>query len=216
MTTDTATRTAREREAMRRQPLTHMAADAPPDARGMGAESAVYTEPTIDPQWMDAWKMFLDREGNEYGVPVKLPRLQWENGGANALSLQKRPDGGFWFTTIEPERTKTPGRHVCFVGDCKKPAETLSKLVGHVRAFHFVEAEMYKDVLEKIERTVAARDPRLQQVLADLEAPDAVLGDAVDEETIACAACNALPPEGHENPVAWLRGHKLGAHKDGG
>ncbi len=216
MTTDTETRNAREREAMRRQVPTHMAADQPPDARGMGAETAEYLEPTIDPQWMDAWKVFVDRDGNEYGIAAKLPRLQWDNGGANALSVQKRPDGGFWFTTIEPERTKAPGRHVCFVGDCTKPAETLSKLVGHVRATHFEEAGMYKEVLDRIERTVADRDPRLQRVLAELEEPDAVLGDAVDEETIACGACNALPPEGHENPVAWLRGHKLGAHKDGG
>ena len=84
MTTDTRGRA--EMEALRRQEGTRLQGnEPPPDARAMGAEAAQYTEPTLDPQWLDVYKMFLDRDGNEYGVPVRVPRGQWDKGGPNAL-----------------------------------------------------------------------------------------------------------------------------------
>ena len=166
MTTDD--RLARGREAIRRQVGSHTAVETPPDVRGMGAETAEYTKPMIDPQWIDAWKMFVDRDGNEYGVPVRLPKGQWSNGGPNALEQQRRPDGGFWFTTLEPERKAPEKKHECFVGECTKRAETLIKLVGHVEAFHHEEASAYAAVLKQIKEQVANEDPRLQRVLASL------------------------------------------------
>lgn len=210
------TRVAREREAMRRQEGTHLQVDAQPDARAMGAESAEYTEPTIDPQWIDAWKMFVDRDGNEYGIPVKLPRGQWSAGGPNALENQRRPDGGYWFTLVEPERKATPPQYECFVGECTKMLDTRSKLVGHVEAFHFTEASTYTVILQRIKEQVAEEDPRFQRLLASLEAPPQESTGTESEAVLMmnCELCGATSPEGHKSPGGWLRGHKLGAHKE--
>jgi hypothetical protein len=204
------TREAQQQEALRRQQGSHMSVEVQPDARGMGAESAQYTEPTIDPQWIDAWKMFLDGEGQEYGVPVKLPKRQWDAGGPNALKNLRRPDGGFWFQLTTPERVMAEPKYECFVGDCRKKLHRRIALVKHVRAFHFDEAELYKGILAQIERKVADEDPRLQRLLAELEVepePESV------EDRLACDLCDAFSPEGHPDPSSWLRGHKLGAHK---
>ena len=217
----TDTRIAREREAMRRKSGSHLEAGEQPDARGMGAEAAEYTTPSIDPQWIDAWKMFVDYEGNEYGVPVKLPRNMWSAGGPNALENLRRPDGGFWFTQLKPERLEDKGKHACFVGECRKTVATLIKLVSHIEAFHFEEARTYAAVLLKIKESVAAEDPRLQRVLATLENPGAVKAEAAAAEqeavpnpAVFCDECAAVPPNDHPKPGAWLRGHTLGAHKE--
>ena len=194
MTTD---RIARGREAMRHQAASHTVVETPPDARSMGAESAEYTAPMIDPQWINAWKMFVDRDGNEYGVPVKLPKGQWSVGGPNALENQRRPDGGYWFTLVEPERKEAEKKHECFVGDCTKRASTLIKLVGHVEAFHHEEASAYTAVLKQIKEQVANEDPRLQRVLASLRqgvgapAPE----EEVEAEVLAATRCHSCGEE---------------------
>lgn len=206
-------RIAREREAMRRQQGSHMQPGQEPDARGMGAETAEYTEPTIDPQWMDAWKMFLDRDGNEYGVPVKVPRGQYFVGGPNALENLRRPDGGHWFTLVEPERLMPEPKFECFVGECTKKLHRRIQLVEHVETFHFTEAKTYEAILRKIKEQVAQDDPRLQRVLASLDTTEEEFA-LVDETALGCEQCEAVSPPDHENPEAWLRGHRLGAHKE--
>ncbi len=173
MATKTTARTAREADELRRQEGSHLAPERAPDARSMGAETAEYIEPTIDPQWIDAWKMFVDRDGNEYGVPVKLPRGQWDAGGPNALKNLRRPDGGFWFQLSEPESKMPEPQYECFVGDCRKRLQRRIQIVHHVRAFHYEEAEAHKVILTKIEQQVAAEDPRLQRLLAGMERPAA-------------------------------------------
>ena len=199
-------RLARGREAIRRQVGSHTAVETPPDVRGMGAETAEYTAPMIDPQWIDAWKMFVDRDGNEYGVPVRLPKGQWSNGGPNALEQQRRPDGGFWFTTVEPERLAAEAKHECFVGECRKRAPTLIKLVGHVEAFHHEEAEAYAAVLKKIKEQVANEDPRLQRVLASLkQGVAATTEEEVETEVYAASRCHSCGEEivGRLGDHAW-------------
>lgn len=186
----TDTREAREREAMRRQEGSRMEPGQQPDAHAMGAESAEYMDPTLDPQWIDAWKMFVDRDG-EYGVPARLPRGQYFNGGTNALENLRRPDGGHWFTLIQPERLAPKPQYECFVGDCRRKLHERIKLVQHVRAFHFTEAEAYKAILMQIEEKVAQEDPRLQKLLADMNEPDDFVAEraiqAVSEFT--CMEC---------------------------
>lgn len=215
MTTDT--RIAREREAMRRQPGSHLPAGEEPDAKAMGAESAEYIKPSIDPQWIDAWKLFIDPVTDEqFGVPARLPKNQWSQGGPNALENQRHPDGRFWFTLVEPERKAPPGIYPCFVGDCKKMLPTRIKLVNHIPAFHHEEAETYSEVLKQIKQAIAQEDPRLQQVLASMKDAPGEPAEAEDGvmAAIACDECGASSPDGHESPEAWLRGHKLGAHKE--
>ena len=215
----TGTQVARDFEALRRQEGTRQVGDGQqPDAQAMGAETAEYTAPTLDPQWLDAYKMFIDRDGNEYGVPCKLPRGQWAVGGPNALMNQRRPDGGYWFRLADPDAAAPPVRPVpqfeCFVGECTKRVHRRIDLVKHVRAFHFDEAEVYKEVLTQIEQKVAQDDPRLQRVLASLDAPEQ-FGPSEDELELACPQCGKTAPADHADPAAWLRGHTMGAHKEG-
>ncbi len=208
MTTDlneNRIRIGKEREAMRRQVGSHSAVTEQPDAKAMGAEAAGYTEPTIDPQWVDAWKMFVDEEG-EYGVPVRLPKGQWSVGGPNALENQRRPDGGFWFTMVEPERKAPAGKHECFVGNCRRANSTIVKLVSHVEAYHHEEAKAYSEILRQMRLHAAQEDPRLQRLMASMGQPAS--------GGVACDECSATSPEGHTSPEGWLRGHKLGAHKE--
>ena len=204
-------RIGKEREAMRRQTGSHSAVAEKPDATAMGAEVAEYTAPTIDPQWIDAWKMFTDEQG-EYGVPVKLPRGQWSVGGPNALENQKRPDGGYWFTLLEPKRKEAFATHECFVGNCKRKTSTIVKLITHVEAYHYEEAKAYSEILKQMRLHAAQDDPRLQRLMASMD------GEQLVEQIVAvgasCDQCEAASPEDHASPEAWLRGHKLGAHKE--
>jgi hypothetical protein len=209
----TDTRTAQELEALREQPGSRMMPEQPPDARTMGAQSASYTEPTIDPQWIDAWKMFPEPDGFKYGVPVKLPRNQWAVGGPNALMNLRHPDGDFWFTTLQPKRLMPVGTYPCFVGACQKKARTRILLLTHVRSAHFQEAEAYKEILLKIEQQVAKEDSRLQAVLASMEGPEAAGVPGDELVAVVCPECGKAPPEEHENPAGWLQGHMLAAHK---
>lgn len=219
MTTDT--RLALEEEALRRQEGSHMLPQQGIETGGTGTESITYAPATIDPQWLDAYKMFVDRDGQEYGVRVRLPRGQWDAGGANALKNLRRPDGGFWFTLVKPARVWGEGelaaKYECFVGECRKPLFKRSQIPEHVETFHFAEAATYKPVLDKIRDQVAKEDPRLQHLLAELEneEPDVIGADDGAVAVAMCDQCGANSPAEHENPEAWLRGHKLGAHKDG-
>ena len=208
-----------EEDLMREQPLTHMEAEGQPSAAAMGAESAEYTKPLIDPQWTAAWKMFVDSEG-EYGVLVHVPRGQW-SGVPDALNTVRRPDGGHWFQLSTPPRVKK-GVYACFVGDCTKMLHRRIQLVSHVRAFHVAEAQTFKTILERIEKQVADEDPRLQKLLASLKldetgdpAPDDGPPAGIAEMTAFCLEpdCGKQSPDGHANPARWLQGHMLGAHK---
>src|SRR3990167_2032749 len=111
---------ARDIDAARKQQRTHMQAGEAPDAQGMGAESAQYATPAIDPQWMSAWKMFVDRDGNEYGVPVRVPLGQYFGQSPSHLQNLQRPDGGYWFQIEQPARVQPEPKFECFVGDCAK------------------------------------------------------------------------------------------------
>lgn len=212
MTVDT--RTAKNWEAARKQQFTHMVAGEKPDAHAMGAESAEYMEPTIDPQWMDAWKMFVDRDGNEYGVPVRVPRGQFFGNSPNHLQNVRRPDGGFWFQIAQPDRVQPEPQFECFVGDCTKRLHKRIQLVNHVRAFHADEAQAHATILTRIEQKVAEEDPRLQRLLASLDAPQPEFVAEAEPYVLTCEKCGAQSPDDHSNPAGWLRGHQMGAHKE--
>ena len=205
---------AREMDAARRQQRDHMQAGEPPDAGAMGAETAEYAEPGIDPQWMSAWKMFVDRDGNEYGVPVRVPIGQYFGNTPNHLQNLRRPDGGFWFQIEQPKRMQPEPQFECFVGDCRKRLHKRIQLVNHVRAFHAEEAQAHAAILLRIEQKVAEEDPRLQRLLASLEAPmpEFVANDEPVEVT--CPECGETAPPEHASPGKWLQGHTMGAHKE--
>ena len=239
MTTAIDERRAKEADASRDQQGSHMEPASQPDAQAMGAETAQYTKPHIDPQWFDAWKMHVDEHG-EYGVPHKVPRGQWEQGGVNALKNLRRPDGGFAWQASTPERTMTDPQFECFIGTCQKKLHKRIQVVAHVRAFHHDEAEAHKAILIRIEQQVAKEDPRLQRLLASMELDET--GDPAPETEFtqpeASAAVEAAPtteaqnpglpepvtcefedcgkssPDSHIDPAAWLIKHAQAAHKD--
>lgn len=230
---------ARESDALREQEGSHMQPAGKPDAESMGAQSAEYTEPSIDPQWMDAWKMFVDEKG-EYGVACKLPRGQWEVGGPNALNRQRRPDGGLWFRVATPERTQRDPQYKCFVGMCKRRLHYRRQVVTHVRGFHPEAAVTHRVVLERIEQQIAHEDPRLQELIASLdidleaappgtipsidslsvaevnEAAEGVASESTVDEappaTGGCEECGSSAPEDHADPKQWLVNHARAAH----
>ena len=210
MTVDT--RRAQNMDAARKQVPKYMKAGEQPDANAMGAESAEYVAPSIDPQWMDAWKMFVDRDGNEYGVPVRVPIGQYFGRSPNHLENVRRPDGGYWFQVATPDRVQPEPKFECFVGDCTKKIHKRIQLVNHVKAFHADEANAHKLILERIEQKVAEEDPRLQKLLASMETETEFVAE--DEPVVlTCPDCGEASPVEHANPAGWLRGHRMGAHK---
>src|SRR3972149_371138 len=109
-------RQAREREAMARAPRKHLETAEGIDAAAMNAEQAMYIEPGIDPQWMIAYKLFTDDQG-EYGIPYPVPIGQFHN-GANALVNMRRRDGGYAWTAVAPERQAPRGTIECVSETC--------------------------------------------------------------------------------------------------
>ena len=212
MTTDTAEIEERRREldALAEKPVSRMQEPPAPDlsSAGPGVQSAEYTKPQLDPQWMDAWKMFVDDEG-EYGIPCKLPRGQWDTGNANALMHRRRPDGGRWFRLSTPERTQSEAQFGCFVGACRKRAHTPLKVVEHVRAFHAADAITHKATLERIEAAAAKANPRLQKLLGAVEEAE----EAANAPPGMCGLCGDDAPDDHENPAEWVVRHTRSAHK---
>ena len=164
----TDTRLAREREGMARAARGHLEAAEGIDAAHMGAEEAVYTEPVIDPQWMIAYKLFTDDQG-EYGIPYPVPIGQFTQ-GANALVNMRRRDGGFAWTAVKPERVAPPGELECPVETCgdahlggrRKRLPSLYHVVEHVASAHWAAYNRDKAVYDEISKGLADDNPRLR------------------------------------------------------
>lgn len=180
MVMETDNRTAREREAMARAPRQHLEASEGIDAAAMGAEEAAYTPPLLDPQWMIAYKLFVDADG-EYGVPYPVPVGQFHN-GANALVHMRRVDGGYAWTSVPPERMAPKGDIECISDRCgdahlggrRKMLPHLRALIEHVEAFHPEDARAYRKYLDQIADQLAVNNPRLQKLMDSVGAAAAV------------------------------------------
>ena len=170
-------RMAREREAMARAPRQHMEAAEGIDADAMGAETASYIEPSTGPQWMTAYKLFTDDQG-EYGIPYPVPINGWAN-GADALVKMRRIDGGYAWTAVQPERLAPKGTIECVTERCgdahiggkRKMLVSLGALIKHVKAFHPDDAETYSKYFEKIQDDIALANPRLQAIMGTVALP---------------------------------------------
>lgn len=168
MTTDTDMRTARQRQAIARAPRQHMDPDPYLDIESMGAEQAAYTEPTIDPQWVIAYKMFVDDQG-EYGIPYPVPIGQLSQ-GAGALVLMRRLDGGYAWSAERPARLAPVGTLECIEEKCgdahlggkRKMLPDIPSMLQHVETFHPRAAQVYKKYLEQLADDQAIANPRLQ------------------------------------------------------
>lgn len=171
MTTDTDMRTARQRQAIARSPRQHMEPDRYLDTDAMGAEQAGYTQPTIDPQWVIAYKMFVDDQG-EYGIPYPVP-IGVLSQGSGALVLMRRLDGGYAWSAEKPERLAPAGSLECIEEHCgdahlggkRKMLPDIESLILHVETFHPRAAQIYKKYLDQLADAQATSNPRLQALL---------------------------------------------------
>ena len=191
MPTAEQTRVAREREAMARAPRQHM---EPEDRSvdvgsiGDGVEKAEFMESAIPPQWIIAWKLFLDEEG-EYGIPYPVPHGQMFT-GANALINMRRSDGGFHWTTVEPARLQKVGLLECIeetcgdahIGGKRKRLHSIPNMIEHVESFHPRAAKVYAKYLDQLADRHAMDNPRLQALL------DSTAGGTGTDEQLAALA----------------------------
>lgn len=161
-----------EREAAASAPRLHMEADAALiDVAGMDAEAASYAEPGIEPQWMQAYKLFTDEQG-EYGIPYPVPVGQFFE-GANALVKLRRIDGGRAWTSTKPPRLAPQGTIECIADRCgdahiggkRKMLPNISALIEHVEAFHERDAKTYRKYLDQLADQLAMNNPRLQRLM---------------------------------------------------
>lgn len=116
--------------------------------------------------WVMGWELKADRDGNEYGIPRRMPRQQL------GLWLQKKreKDGGRRFTIDQPERIAAEPQFECFIGECSKRVYERVWLVQHIRINHPVEAQAYTEFITKLEKAIAADNPKMAKLVDDLAA----------------------------------------------
>lgn len=172
---------------------------AEPDAPSFGAEfgdaESHYTEIAVDPQWITVWKMYINQDGHEYGVPVPVTRDLWDRNGKTSLVYAKREDGGYVFSAIEPERKAPEPPYECIVNECngahlggrRKRLPNVETLVKHVRAFHADEAAIYAKYLDQLVDDIARSNPRMMALQKQAGAQTTVVPAAFYCDAEDCA-----------------------------
>jgi len=187
----------------------HMAVQEGPVATGLPGMGMRFIEPQDRGAWVPGWQLKVDRFGNEYGVPCRIPR------GQGGLWLaKKRSDGGRRFTLQEPANVRGTGPFECFIGDCRKRTYTRSRLVGHIEAFHRAEALQYAPILDKLRKAVVDDNPKLAALVdAMVATPDAEIRavSRVEMGEFDCP-CGWRPKEDAKNPRFALMAHKRAKH----
>ena len=122
----------------------------------------------------------------------------------------KRKNGQQWWFASPPEGWKPaelPYR--CPVEGCTRAGgmPDLLNLWRHIQQKHPGEVPLYGGVIKAIQEKLES------QVPADLSKLLAIDSQPITT-TIVCEQCGNTPPEDHDNPVGWLRGHQMGAHKE--
>lgn len=114
--------------------------------------------------WVMGWEIKTDREGQEYGIPRRMPRQQL------GLWLQKKreKDGGRRFTIDQPTRIAAEPQFECFIGDCSKRVYERVWLIQHIRINHPVEAQAYTEFITKLEKAIAADNPKMAKLVEDM------------------------------------------------
>lgn len=146
---------------------------------------------TIRPEdvgsWVAAWELKVDRDGQEYGVPVKLPRGQLPH----YVSKKREVDGGRRFTLQMPARLAPIPQYVCPVGSCTKRVDMRTKLLGHIQNYHAQEAVYYAPFLKELQDAIIRDNPKMAALFADI---------AGTPETGLVSVPTLLQGEGVESP----------------
>jgi hypothetical protein len=182
-----------------------------PITTGISGMGMRFIEPQDKGAWAAGWELKMDRFGVEYGVPCRIPR-----GAQGSLWLAKRrPDGGRRFTLREPTNVQGIGPFECFIGDCRKRTHDRSKLIGHIEAFHRVEALQYAPMLDKLRKAVVDDNPKLAALVEKMATtPDGEVRavSRVGSGEFDCQDCDWKPKPDAKNPRFALDLHKKGKH----
>lgn len=149
---------ARQREAIRHGDALEQKSSIPGTVKPM-----TYMVPEQDQASHTlVWELKIDADGREYGIPRKAPR------GQLGLWLQKKreADGGIRFTVNQPARILAEPRFPCIRQECRKRFYTRQLMVMHVRSVHYMEAELYKAMLDEIMAQAALDNPRVAELAA--------------------------------------------------
>jgi hypothetical protein len=188
----------------------HMGMQEAPLTTGVPGMGMRFIEPQDRGAWVAGWQLKVDRFGNEYGVPCRIPR------GQGGLWLAKRrPDGGRRFTLREPANVQAVGPFECFIGDCRKRTHTRSQLVGHIEAFHRVEALQYTVLLDELRAAVVADNPKLAALVSKMTTmPDEEVRavSRVELGNYDCRDCAWKPKPNAKNPRFALNAHRRARH----
>lgn len=132
----------------------------------IGHEGMTYKVPPEDQAaWVPGWELKVDRWGEEYGVPVRMPRMQlglW-------LNKRREADGGRRFTVRPPAKLAALPQFECFANDnCHKRVDTRAKLVDHIERNHQQEAKIYEPFMQQLRDAVVTDNTRLAALVTDM------------------------------------------------
>ena len=161
------------------------------------------------------------------GEPISVPRYM-----VDGILAKRLPDGRFAFVGAKenaPEYKK--GDVKCFLHpeSVERQAGLLAAAgIAHMTcfsAFHPSRYAMEEIAQSKHKKQWAAfksylaeeeRKEERQRQQNQIDATLALAGKAAGmiSATVQCPDCGQQSPSDHANPEGWLRGHKMGAHKD--
>lgn len=201
----------------------HPPLDTRISTEGVAGLDAQYIAPSEEGAWIPGWRLFVNRWGEEFGVPIPIPR-----GQAARMIQQKRPDGGKLFTVIKPAVVRGQGQFQCFIGDCQKRVHERIQLVAHIEAYHRNEAQTYAPLLARLRDAALQDNPRLLALVEDMaKLPEDAREVAVDLpglpaaatwENVAvdgifdCGDCDWKPKPDTKRPATALRMHRRKRH----
>lgn len=156
--------------------------------------------------WFPVWELKVDRFGNEYGVPKRLPK-----GQAQHFLKKRRQDGGKRFTTFPPPNILPEPPFECFIGTCQKHVRERMHLIRHIEVCHAQEAAAYKPFLDEIRQAVVQDNPKLAVLVSDIAAtpdePMRAVGAVVSPEVSPVAVADVTPPTETATGVFVPAGH---------
>jgi hypothetical protein len=202
---------------------------APTDAAEILGPSAT----GLDPAAVDALAVGEAQQRIQEGLPTDLATMYHPDGTTSTILLpplgkngrgvgdrrqkimhyiadKKGPSGEqWWFASPPPGWEPQPLPIRCPVTVCDRAGglPDLLNLWLHIQNKHPGEVPLYQGLLNQIRAKLEHEmSPDLAALLGDIPEPTAEQSDVV------CGDCEMAAPEGHGNPAAWLRGHRLGAH----
>lgn len=187
----------------------------------------------IDPSAVDAIAIGEAQKRIQEGLPTDLALMYHPNGTTSVILLpplgkngrgvgdrrrkimhyisdKKGPDGEqWWFPSPPPGWTPQPLPIRCPVTGCTRAGglPDLLNLWRHMQNKHPGETPLYQGLLNQIQHKLeTSLSPDLAAMLGQIPEP------AMGQSDVRCEDCEMSAPQGHADPAAWLRGHRLGAH----